>query len=187
MNFTLKLLVELLQTIKKIIIITCYFQQSPCNTIIEKMDHDFDITFLLNVWNSKDLKMSIYDYTEVSDFDAFILKLLVSTKTDCQIDDQLDLACKWSRLDVAEHVLSSQLDATSGAKYSNGLTKTLFHALLWGHSDFCGILIENGADIYDIQVRICPILVRNSVTLIRNKLLEQCPDKLIKLTTCVTG
>ena len=115
------------------------------------MDHDFDIHILLDVWDKKD-SISIYDYTQVSDYDAFVLKLLVTTIRDNGIDTQLDMACKWSRVDVAEHILSEQLDATTGAKYSTGLTKTLFHALIWGHTDFCGVLIENGADIYDIQV-----------------------------------
>jgi hypothetical protein len=117
------------------------------------MDHDFDIHILLNVWDNKE-SLAIYDYTQVSDFDSFVLKLLVTTIKDSSIDSQLDMACKWSRVDVAEHILSEQLDATTGAKYSSGLTKTLFHALVWGHTEFCGVLIENGADIYDIQVLI---------------------------------
>ena len=117
------------------------------------MDHDFEISILLKVWGSK-ANLSIYDYTRVSDFDAFVLKALVSAGGRDGIEEQLNLACKWSRVDVAEHILSEQLDATKGARFSSGLTKTLFHALAWGYPDFCGMLIENGADILDIQVAV---------------------------------
>lgn len=117
------------------------------------MDHDFDFSILKAVFNHRQ-HISVYDYTQVSDFDTFVLKLLVTSIKGYTVDRQLDLACKWSRVDVAEFILSEQLDATTGAKHSSGLTKTLFHALVWGHTDFSGVLVENGADIYDIQANL---------------------------------
>ena len=117
------------------------------------MHHNFGIELLVEAFKHKD-KLHIFDYTESSDFDTFILKLLITNQKNCEIDGQLDIACQWSRLDIAETIIASQLDATTGAKYCSGLTRTLFHALLWDHSEFCGILIENGSDIYDIQVKL---------------------------------
>ena len=116
------------------------------------MDHDFDIDILVKVWNMSGKSLSIFDYTKEDNMDTFILKELVGSLKDCTLDKQLSLACTWSRVDIAEHVLSEQLDATKGAKFCSALTRTLFHALVWDHTDFCGVLIENGADIYDIQV-----------------------------------
>ena len=47
--------------------------------------------------------------------------------------------------------MHQQKDSLS--EHRGGLTKILFHALQWDHPKFAGLLIENGADIYDIQVR----------------------------------
>ena len=131
---------------------TNVLQGTACNIILKKMDHDFDINILLNVWKVSDRSLSIFDFAKEDNLDSFVLKQLVGSLKDNTLDKQLSLACTWSRVDIAEHVLSEQLDATKGAKYCSALTRTLFHALVWDHTDFCGVLIENGADIYDIQV-----------------------------------
>ena len=128
-----------------------------CQDILDKMDHDPNIKVLSDLWKhfQDGAGLNIYDVSKNPDFDSHILKLLVNCLPGgSSVDKQLEIARNWSRVDIAEHILGEHLDATSGARMKEGITRTLFHGLIWGHAEFCGVLIENGADILDVQANL---------------------------------